>query len=135
MGRRIKKDIFKDLNASTKSNDNYGTLFESMAKNKAFQELTTFAKIFYVYCRIQSQSKVAKACLYQHGADSGVQYDSNCDFVFPAKHLAEYGIDRRNADKYFKQLVQAGFIKIREQNDHRHKVNVYSFSDEWKNSS
>ena len=91
-----------------------------------------FSKIFYIYCRIQSQSKVAKACLYQHGKDSDMQYNYTHDFVFPAKHLAEYGIDRRNADKYFKQLVQAGFIKVIEQNDHRHKVNVYRFIDDWK---
>ena len=37
--------------------------------------------------------------------------------------------------KYFKELENAGFLTKKEKNKHMKKVNVYSFSDRWKNSS
>lgn len=130
-----KKQRYNDKNASFSHNDTFGTIFDGMLKHKTFQRLSPSSKVLYVCCRNQAQSVKGKTCLYQHGQEYGILYDHNNDFVFPAKHLREYGIDRTNATKYFNELIDAGFLIRKEKNNHRFKVNVYSFSDGWKNSS
>ena len=129
MGRRKKK--WRDLKASLGDADTFGTLYVSMCKSKAYQNLSLGAKHLYDMCRVHSTSKECKQCLYKHGEEYGITY-SEYDFVFPAAHLAEYGIDRRNAVRYFNELEAAGFIVKKEKNKPMKKVNVYSFSDKWK---
>lgn len=132
MGRR--KLRYKDPAASIGEKDNFGMIYDSMCKSKAYKTLSLGAKHFYTLCRVQSQSAQGRACLYKHREEENSIYTER-DFVFPAKHLAIYGVDRSNANKYFKQLEAAGFIEVKENNKHRKKVNVYSFSARWKNSS
>lgn len=118
--------------ASAVDGDTFGTLYDSMLKNKKFQDLNIGARFFYVCCRVQSQSKQGKQCLYKHAEEYKRNYNENV-FVFPSDHLAKYGIQRNNAPKLFAQLEEAGFIKKLECNNHQHKVNVYTFTDAWKN--
>ena len=59
-------------------------------------------------------------------------YTEGRDFVFPASHLKEYGIDRSNAVKWFHELEDNGFITVLEKNKNRRKMNVYSFSSGWR---
>lgn len=132
MGRRKKK--YRDVFASVGNNDYFGTIYDGMLQSKAYKSLSIGAKQFYTYCRVQSQSTHGKRCLYMHGKEFNDTYSEN-DFVFPASHLALYGLDRSNAFKYFKELEQAGFIDKKEKNKHIQKVNVYSFSNRWKNTS
>ena len=134
MGRGNKKQQYKDFCASAGSNDYFGTLYDGMCRSKAYQSLGIGAKHFYTLCRVQSRSKQGRACLYQHSTEYGITYTEN-DFVFPAEHLKMYGIDRSNANRYFGELEKAGFITKKEKNNHIKKVNVYSFSDKWKNTS
>lgn len=133
--KRKKKERYYDLNASLTKTDTFGTIFDSMLKHDSFLRLSPTAKLLYIYCRNQAQSKEGKTTLYNHGNEYNIQYAHDTDFVFPAKHLKEYGLDRRNADKYFKELIAAGFLVKRECNKVRYKVNIYSFSDKWKNTS
>lgn len=130
-----RKKIYNDPNASKVPNEAYGTIFESMLKSDAYKRLSPTAKALYICCRVQSQSKDGRECLYRHGKEYGIEYNHNIDFVFPAKHQEKYTKGRQNNDKYFKELIAAGFIIKREKNNYRFKVNVYSFSDKWKNSS
>lgn len=133
MGR--KKTIFKDLYASTSENDNYGTLFNSMCKSKAYQSLSLGAKQFYSICRVQARSEHGRRYLTQHAKETNANYSTDRYFVFPASHLSKYGYDRRNSTKYFHELEEAGFIKTVEQNKHtRKQPNVYCFSDKWKDT-
>ena len=106
-------------------------MFDSMCRSKQYQTLSIGAKLFYMICRVQAMSTHGRSCLYKHGEEYGIVYNAGRDFVFPSAHLAKYGIDRRNADKYFKQLEKAGFIEKKECNKVRKKVNVYSFSANW----
>lgn len=132
--RRQKKPQYKDCFASAGEKDYFGTIYDGMCKSTAYQSLGIGARHFYTLCRVQARSTHGKACLYKHGDEYGIQYNEH-DFVFPAKHLEMYGIDRSNASRYFKELEAAGFITKKEKNKHIKKVNVYSFSDRWKDTS
>jgi hypothetical protein len=83
---------------------------------------------------VQSKSNRGKSCLYKHKEEYGIDYTENC-FVFPASHMQRYGIERSNGSNYLKQLIVAGFIEKVENNKAVKKVNVYKFSNKWKNSS
>ncbi len=125
---------YRDVFASVAERDTFGTVFDGMLQHEAFKALSIGAKLFYVYCRVQSKTSRGKACLYKHGNEYGIIYNEN-DFVFPASHLKDYKIDRSNATRYFYELEKAGFIEKKERNNHIKKVNVYTFSSKWKNSS
>ena len=131
---RKKKAQYSDYFASSEPNDRFGTIFESMCVNERFKKLSPVLKWFYVLCRVESRTVEGAACLYKHAQKEGTKYTCNC-FVFPAKHQEKYGIDRRHGTKYFKALIDAGFIEIEENNYHRRNVNVYRFSAKWKDSS
>ena len=72
--------------------------------------------------------------LHNHSEEFGVKYPDSC-FVFPAKQQLEYGLQRTNSQRYFKELIEKGFIEKYESNKHRKKINVYRFSSKWKDSS
>lgn len=129
-----KKIQFVDTKASFGNKDYFGTVFVGMLKHSAYKKLSLAQKQFYSYCRVQSRSSEGQACLYNFSKESGIIYSKDC-FVFPASHMKQYGIDRGNGSKLLKQLEAAGFIRTVENNKHRKKINVYEFSDEWKNSS
>lgn len=133
---RKKQKACIDINASKAKSgekDNYGTIYVSMLKSQAFQALSVNAQRLYMICRAQTNDVKGKACLYNHNNERGTHYASPKYFVFPASHLHEYGLDRRNSAKYFTELENAGFIEKKENNKHAFKVNVYCFSDKWKN--
>lgn len=132
MSRSKKKQYKPDIYASVGVNDNFGCIYDGMLKSKAFQELHPGAKIFYVICRVQAQTSKGKQCLFMHGQDADRNYNEKCDFVFPAKHMREYGYKRENGHKYLQELIEAGFIEKKECNKPQKKVNVYSFSTKWK---
>ena len=134
MGRN-KKSNYHDVNASIGNKDFFGTIYDGMLKSKEYQSLSIGAKQFYTLCRVQSQSPQGTSCLYQHNIKYNRNYEKSKDFVFPASHLLAYGIKRQNALKYFKELEAAGFIITKERNQKQKIVNVYSFSDKWKNTS
>ncbi len=131
---RSKKPKYKDLYASIGDKDFFGTIYDGMCRSKAYQSLSIGAKQLYTLCRVQSKSTHGKSCLYKHSEEYGITYTEH-DFVFPASHLKMYGVDRSNANRYFNELEAAGFIDKKEKNKHMKKVNVYSFSNRWKNTS
>lgn len=112
--------------------EHYGRLFESMLKSDIYKSLTTGEKQVYTCCRVQANTEKGKQSLYKHGIENGRAYDPERDFVFSAKHAAEYGINRFFLSRCMKVLIEKGFIEKREANQYQHKVNVYSFSDKWK---
>lgn len=132
MSRKGKKPRYTDKNASLGNKDYFGTIFDGMLQHPQFKALTCGAKLFYCHCRVQAKSEHGRSCLYQHGKEFGRDY-TDADFVFPASHLEKYGYDRSNASRYFKELEKAGFLIKKEKNQHMKKVNVYAFSDHWKN--
>ncbi len=131
MKKRKTNSDYTDMTASIKANDRFGMLYDSMVRSEQYQALSIGAKQFFTCCRIQANSKHGKACLYNHGLEDGSTYTDH-DFVFPATHMAKYGYDRSNGHKYLDELIIAGFIDRKENNKHRKKVNVYTFSERWK---
>ena len=123
---------YRDLFASSGEDDtHFGMIYEGMCKHKSFQKLSTSEKIFYVLCRVQSQTAQGKRCLYNHSKFEDYQYPENC-FVFPSKHMQEYGIKHQNGSRCLKALCEKGFLNRLENNTYRGRVNVYQFSDKWK---
>ena len=130
-----------DTTASTNDNDTYTMLFDSMIISDAFQKLTPNGKLMLLYCRNQKTCKVGRACLYELAKERAAMYNDNAlinkymtepYFVLPSKQLTRYGIDRRNATRYLKELEQQGFIEKVESNKGRYKTNLYKFVDTWK---
>lgn len=132
MGKR-KKPKYCDTNASLIKNENYGTLFPSMLKSEQYKNLTIGERNFYNLCRAHWKTRECQQCLYNHAKEFGTSYLEDC-FVFPSKHLREYGIDRANATRYFDRLVERGFLERVESNKSIQKVNVYKFSRKWKDT-
>ena len=131
-----KKSFKPDYNACIGNNkhENFGSIYESMVKSEQFKALSSPARMLYVLCRIQHKKQRRKsfACIITV-KNFGVKYPDSC-FVFPAKQQLEYGLQRTNSQRYFKELIEKGFIE----NMNRiniEKINVYRFSSKWKDSS
>lgn len=133
MAKAKSKTSYRDAAAMIESGDHkrYGTIGVRMMQSLEFRALTPGAQLMYMRCRCQSQSPEGRRCLYQYSKDVGMDYSPDRYFVFPSKHMAEYGVDRGNGSKWLKELINKGFLEMVESNKHRHKVNVYSFSTKW----
>lgn len=131
---RGKKQAYKPDYFASKggTHETFGMIYDSLMKSEQFKELPLYARYIYVACRNQINSKSCRETLYNHGKESGIDYPDNC-FVFPAKQQKEYGFnDRSNFSKGMKELIEAGFIKLYENNRYTWNVNVYQFSSAWK---
>ena len=132
MGRKQK---YTDTTAYCIANDAFAPVYNSLLMHPNFMRLKPAVRYMYICCRVQSHTKDGRACLFKHSQDTYTQYNAEQFFVFPAKHMLKYGVDRSNGRKWIAELIQAGFIEEIEQNKHRYKVNVYRFSDAWKDTS
>ena len=132
MSTKGRKEKYRDIFASSKKTDYFGTIFDSMCRSKDYKDLSLGAKHFYTLCRVQARSKAGRACLYAHSKEFNNTYDAERYFVFPAKHQEAYGVLRQNGNRYLQELERAGFIEKVEQNNHIKKVNVYRFSRKWQ---
>lgn len=129
--RNYSPDIFACL---AEDDTTFGMVYYSMLQHESFIQLSSSAKLIYMYCRVQYSSKMARSCLYKHAEENGITYPAGC-FVFPAKHQRVYGInDRSNFRKHMQELINKGFVERYEDNKHRWKVTVYRFSQKWKNN-
>lgn len=141
MSRKGVKDIARkkrskaDPTATMKDGDNFGMIYASLIKSKAFKQLSGPAKQLYITLRVHANTKECRSCMYKHAESEGFEgmhYPETC-FVFPGKQAALYGwSDRGNTRKYMKELQRAGFIKKYEDNGHRWLVTIYQFSGDWK---
>lgn len=130
---RKKVQAKPDFNASAGEKDRYfARIYPGMLQSKAFQSLTPGARVFYICCRTQASSSEGRSCLFKHGKEFGVMYNPETTFVFPTSHLERYGYKRPNAIKYFRELTDAGFIQVIENNSVRFRVNVYAFASKWR---
>ncbi len=129
-----KKSFKPDYNACLGINDheNFGTFYESMAKSEAFKNLSNPAKQLYVLCRVQQKSSKGRSCLHEYARKEGIARFPDSCFVFPAKQQEEYGLTRTNTARYFKELMESGFIGLYQGNKHRYKINIYRFISDWK---
>ena len=130
-----KKQAYRaDYFAAADSKDHFGTIYEGMCLNPKYRQLSIGARHFYMLCRVQARSEQGNRCLYTYANSEGKTFPDNC-FVFPSSHQKRFGIDRRNGSRYFAELEKSGFIRCVEQNEYRHRPNVYAFDSKWKDSS
>lgn len=128
-----KKNSICPVFSSDTLKDRFVPLYVSQIRSKAYTELSISAKQLYIIMRVHAHSKEGRACLAMHGKETGIEYDPEIYFVFPASHQRLYGYtDRRNVDRYIKELERAGFIVRHEKNWNLRKVTVYKFVSDWK---
>lgn len=110
-------------------------LRHSMIIHPAYISLSLYEKNILLCCMMQTQAGDAKATLLKHGNDYNRDYDILHCFVFPDKQMKSYGLEPRHARPALNRLEEKGFIEKIEGNKDRRLVNVYRFSDKWKNTS
>ena len=128
-------------------------LFES----EAFQKLSHAARTFYILLAVHKETDIQRSCLYEALKEYNSLLDlglsekdieeeakpgkrtkySNGYFVIPQKHLEAYGYKAPYASKLKKELIEAGFIKIKyggkgRYNAWNENITIYQFSGQWK---
>lgn len=130
-----KRKSINDYAGSFDADDRFfGRLYPGLMSSEEYKSLSLGARQFYCICRAQAASTQARRCLYNHGKVYERTYPEGC-FVFPASHIESFGVGRRNAQKYFKELIRCGFVEIVEANHFQRLPNVYKFSASWKRQS
>lgn len=90
----------------------YSRLSRSLLQHHAFISLTSNERYVYIAMVNVAEGKEV--------------------FQFPKAKYEQYGLSKITVVRAVKSLQAAGFIKIRENNRHLRKPNVYQFSREWK---
>lgn len=124
--------------ASRKVKDNFAPIYVDMLESEQYQSLSSAQQAFYLACRVQAVSEQGRRAIHKFCDREGKSYGTDLEdksklfFVFPASHMRRFGIDSGNGSRMIKALIQRGFVEIVEANGHRHKMNIYRFSDRWK---
>lgn len=133
MSRKKRKAKINPVFSNDILKDHFSMMYVSQLRSKAYIELSLPAKLLYCTLRVHSNSPEERECLSMHGKETGIEYDPDIFFVFPASHQRLYGYkDRRNVEKYMRELNAAGFIKKVESNWNLRQVTVYQFVSDWK---
>ena len=126
-------------------------------EEKAFQELSHGARLFYIVLCVHKETEVQRACLYKALqeynevcglglADIDIKNEATPNkhtkithnyFVAPLKQLEAYGYKASYITKLKKELIEHGFIKVvyakkGKYSGWENNVTVYQFSNEWK---
>lgn len=139
MGSRRKKGI-PDFNLSyymqTSSSDKrFSTIYEGMLKCEKWKGLTPTAKYLYIAAATHTQTVENFKAMKWYAETEGLDEQAikgRGYFILTREQLDSYGINGSHASKYFKELVDAGFIEYVHRNQHRKKANLYRLSSQWK---
>ena len=131
MSRR-KKDNDPLLSLTTK--DRFTYIYDGTLTSKQFTALSPSARLLYLACTSQRMSSTGLANLHLFNQQHGTDYnEDNGYFTMPNKRIREYGLKPNTCrTKSFKELVDAGFIEVVENNRHRKIENIYRLSTAWK---
>lgn len=113
----------------------FGRVYEGMLKHEKFRKLSPTAKVLYIICITHTLTKKNYTTLHNFNNDEGNEKEySNSQgyFILSREQLKEYGMNTGSCSRWFKELVQAGFIEYVERNQHRKRANVYKLSNKWK---
>lgn len=133
MSRKKRKAKINPVFSNDILKDHFSMMYVTQLRSKAYIELSATAKQLYCTLRVHANSLEGRECLFMHGKETGIDYDPDICFVFPASHQRLYGYkDRRNVEKYLRELNAAGFIKKVESNWNLRQVTVYQFVSDWK---
>ena len=133
MSRKKRKAKINPVFSNDILKDHFSMMYVTQLRSKAYIDLSLPAKLLYCTLRVHANSLEGRECLFMHGKETGIDYDPDICFVFPASHQRLYGYkDRRNVEKYMRELNAAGFIKKVESNWNLRQVTVYQFVSDWK---
>lgn len=117
----------------------FGQIFYSLVSNKRFLGLSNVQKLVFIYCIVNRNTKQGKSCLLNAIEDrkcldgyKDYEFRTNELFVFPAKQMSLYGIDRANGTRAMQELEKQGFIESVNEINLYHKVKIYRFVETWK---
>lgn len=123
----------RDPYASVDPSDKYfGQLYFGMLTSAPYMNLSIGEKQMYTLCRVQVHNPAARKILYLHGKTYEREYDPERCFCFPAAHLKMYGLTQARGSKQLQKLVETGFLDLIEDGSKQRLINVYRFSDRWK---
>lgn len=126
----------KDNNPLTSltDKDNFAIIYEGALTCKQYISMSPTAKQLYIACISQNMSKKGTANLHLFNKQHGTNYNEKSGyFTMPNKRIKDYGLSPNTCHKHsFKELINAGFIEVIENNKHRHIENIYRFSAAWK---
>lgn len=114
--------------------DWFATIYEGALTCQAFIEMSQSARLLYFACVSQNMSGKGKANLHLFNEQHGTDYNEKDGyFTMPNTRLKAYGLKPNTChSRSFKELINAGFIEVIENNKHRHIENIYRFSLAWK---
>lgn len=117
------------------SDKRFGKIYEGMLKSSNWQRLKPCARVLLIISIVHTATADNYKELYAYCESQGMhdKYKGHGYFMLPKEKLEAYGFDSSHASRHFKQLVNEGFIKCIEKNQHRKLPNVYQLSGEWKN--
>lgn len=160
-----KKSPLKNWQYYADSFSNYAMISNDLLKADPFRELTNAERLMYLVLVTHSASSDCVTCLYwtlrayhektgkvipeidlqeQVGTRARKKQFGSPFFVFPEKHMKQYGYTASQARKLIKALIEKGFIE-KYCNDKAHCLStengladfsqmptVYRFSEKWK---
>jgi hypothetical protein len=129
-----KKKTENDQFLSLTDKDRFTYIYDGTLTSKQFTSMSPTAQRLYFACISQRMSAKGLAHLHlfnqQHGTD---YHEKNGYFTMPNKRLKDYGLKPDTCYRHsFKELINAGFIEVVEDNKHRHIENIYRLSKAWK---
>ena len=133
MGRRSRKKD-NDPRLSLTDKDNFAIIYDGTLTCKQYISMSPTAQRLYIACISQRMSGKGKANLHLFNEQHGTKYNEQDGyFTMPNTRLQAYGLKPNTCHAYtFKELINAGFIEVIENNRHRHIENIYRFSTAWK---
>lgn len=133
MGRSKSKTLNDPL-TSFSQRESFATIYEGAMTHERFKKLNPSAKNLYFYCLLQRQSKTGRDNLYKFNRQNRTNYSHEQGyFTMPAKRIKEFGLDVGTCRKRaFKELIENGFIEVKENNRLSHRENIYKLSTKWK---
>lgn len=156
MARRKEREIPPYLYESD-AWSSFGLITSDLLQSKAFQELSSAARQFYIVLAVNKATVDQRTCLFNtlHGyykrmkiekpdveiafeaGTSRKSYVKSSMFVFPQVQAEAYGYSAARSSQLKKELENAGFIKAcynkKSRAQARLKIpTVYEFIDDWK---
>lgn len=119
---------------SLTNKDNYTYIYDGTLTCKQFISMSPTAQRLYFACISQRMSGKGKANLHLFNEQYGTNYNEQDGyFTMPNKRIKDYGLKPDTCYRTgFKELINAGFIEVVENNKHRKIENVYRLITAWK---
>ena len=100
----------------------FSRLSDDMALSKVYQGLSADAKNVLSICKLCRQFHTKNYLL-----------DNPLCFYFNRELQIRYGLKNPNKTRNaIKELVENGFLEVKENNGHRQTKNIYAFSSKWR---